>query len=279
MAWDWDKLQGQKRGGSSGGAGPPPGIDDILEKIRLILEHLPGDQAKNERYLWKRTTGGLTAGDIAKREKFQPVSQIIGGREFWGRWFNVTSDVLDPRPETETIIDLALQHGPAERVLDLGTGSGILAVTLAAEWPEVRAVAVDISQDALNIAAKNAESHNVTNRVNFGLSDWFDAVSGQFDLIVSNPPYIAASEMGTLSPDVRNWEPFMALTPGGDGLEAYRTIAFMLGQFLAEDGVALFEIGYAQGADVVGIFENAGFTNVSVLQDMGGKDRVVIVKK
>ena len=216
---------------------------------------------------------------LAKREKFQPVSQIIGGREFWGRWFNVTSDVLDPRPETETIIDLALQHGPAERVLDLGTGSGILAVTLAAEWPEVRAVAVDISQDALNIATQNAESHNVTNRVNFGLSDWFDAVSGKFDLIVSNPPYIAASEMGTLSPDVRNWEPFMALTPGGDGLEAYRTIAFMLGQFLAEDGVALFEIGYAQGADVVGIFQTAGFTNVFISQDLGGKDRVVTVKK
>ena len=218
-------------------------------------------------------------GYLAKREKFQPVSQIIGGREFWGRWFSVTPDVLDPRPETETIIDLALKQGPSARVLDLGTGSGILAVTLAAEWPEALAIAVDISQEALDIAIKNAAAHEVSERVSFTISDWFDAVAGQFDLIVSNPPYIAAAEMGSLSPDVRNWEPFMALTPGGDGLEAYRTISFMLGQFLADDGVALFEIGYAQGADVVKIFQNAGFANVTVSQDMGGKDRVVSVKK
>ena len=240
------------------------------EASRLLL--IPDDEVHPDTF---RTFDSY----LAKREKFQPVSQIIGGREFWGRWFNVTPDVLDPRPETETIIDLALKQGPFTRVLDLGTGSGILAVTLAAEWPEALAIAVDISQEALDIAVNNAVAHDVAGRVNFVRSDWFDAVAGQFDLIVSNPPYIAASEMGTLSPDVRNWEPFMALTPGGDGLEAYRTIAFMLGQFLTEDGAALFEIGYAQGADVVEIFQNAGFTKVSVSQDMSGKDRVVTVEK
>lgn len=216
---------------------------------------------------------------LAAREKFQPVSQIIGGREFWGRWFTVTRDVLDPRPETETIVDLALQKGPFQRVLDLGTGSGILAVTLAAEWPDALAVAVDISEDALAIAAKNALAHSVTERIQFELSDWFDAVGGVFDLIVSNPPYIAAHEMGDLSPDVRNWEPFLALTPGGDGLEGYRTIAFMLGQFLAAEGLALFEIGYTQGDEVAKIFSDAGFSKVSVSQDMGGKDRVVSVQR
>ena len=216
---------------------------------------------------------------LAAREKFQPVSQIIGGREFWGRWFTVTRDVLDPRPETETIVDLALQQGPFQRVLDLGTGSGILAVTLAAEWPDALAVAVDISEDALAIAAKNASAQGVTERIQFELSDWFDAVGGVFDLIVSNPPYIAAHEMGELSPDVRNWEPFLALTPGGDGLEAYRTIAFMLGQFLAAEGLALFEIGHTQGDEVAKIFRDAGFSKVSVSQDMGGKDRVVSVQR
>ena len=216
---------------------------------------------------------------LAAREKFQPVSQIIGGREFWGRWFTVTRDVLDPRPETETIVDIALQKGPFQRVLDLGTGSGILAVTLAAEWPDALAVAVDISEDALAIAAKNASAHGVTERIQFELSDWFDAVGGVFDLIVSNPPYIAAHEMGDLSPDVRNWEPFLALTPGGDGLEAYRTIAFMLGQFLAAGGLALFEIGHKQGDEVAKIFSDAGFSKVSVSQDMGGKDRVVSVQR
>jgi release factor glutamine methyltransferase len=218
-------------------------------------------------------------GYLASREKFQPVSQIIGGREFWGRWFSVTPDVLDPRPETESLIELALQHGPFQRVLDLGTGSGILAVTLAAEWVDARAIAIDISSEAIAIATKNAAAHDVLDRVNLIVSNWFDAVAGQFDLIVSNPPYIAATEMSGLSPDVRNWEPFLALTPGGDGLESYRTIASVLNEFLADEGLALFEIGHTQGADVVKIFQDAGFANVTVSQDLGGKDRVVAVKK
>jgi len=218
-------------------------------------------------------------GYLASREKFQPVSQIIGGREFWGRWFSVTQDVLDPRPETESLIETALQHGPFQRVLDLGTGSGVLAVTLAAEWPEARAIAIDISSEAIAIATKNAAAHDVAERVNLIVSNWFDAVAGQFDLIVSNPPYIAAAEMGGLSPDVRNWEPFLALTPGGDGLESYRIIASMLNEFLAEEGVALFEIGHMQSTDVIQIFLDAGFGNVTVSQDLGGKDRVVMVKR
>ena len=217
-------------------------------------------------------------GFLAAREKFQPVSQIIGGREFWGRWFNVTQDVLDPRPETESLIEIALQNGPFQRILDLGTGSGVLAVTLAAEWADARAIAVDISNEAIAIATKNAEAHDVADRVNLIVSNWFDAVAGQFDLIVSNPPYIAAAEMANLSPDVRNWEPFLALTPGGDGLESYRIIAASLGQFLAGEGLALFEIGHRQGADVIKIFQDAGFENVTVSQDLGGKDRVVAVK-
>lgn len=216
---------------------------------------------------------------LASREKFQPVSQIIGGREFWGRWFIVTPDVLDPRPETESLIEAALQHGPFQRILDLGTGSGILAVTLAAEWSDARAIAIDISSEAIAIATKNAAAHDVTDKVNPIISNWFDAVAGQFDLIVSNPPYIAAAEMAELSPDVRNWEPFLALTPGGDGLEAYRTIAASLGEYLADQGLALFEIGHTQGPDVVKIFRAAGFADVTVSSDLGGKDRVVAVKK
>lgn len=217
-------------------------------------------------------------GYLAAREKFQPVSQIIGGREFWGRWFEITQDVLDPRPETESLIEIALQNGPFERILDLGTGSGILAVTLAAEWKEARAIAVDISSKAIAIATRNATAHDVLDRVNLVVSSWFDDIAGQFDLIVSNPPYISASEMGELSPDVRHWEPFLALTPGGDGLESYRAIASMLDQFLADKGLALFEIGHTQGADVVKIFREAGFADVSVSKDMGGKDRVIVVK-
>ncbi|MEO1918803.1 MAG: peptide chain release factor N(5)-glutamine methyltransferase [Paracoccaceae bacterium] len=215
---------------------------------------------------------------LAKREKFQPVSQIIGGREFWGRWFNVTQDVLDPRPETESLIEKALESYPRQRVLDLGTGTGILAITLASEWPETRVIAVDISSEAIAVAKTNAAAHDVAERVNLIVSNWFDAVAGQFDLIVSNPPYIAAAEMSGLSPDVRNWEPFLALTPGGDGLDSYRIIAGSLDKFLESDGLAIFEIGHTQGADVLKIFANAGFADVAVSQDLGGKDRVITVK-
>lgn len=217
-------------------------------------------------------------GYLAKREKFQPVSQIIGGREFWGRRFKVTSEVLDPRPETESIIDAALKAGPFQRILDLGTGTGILAITLAAEWPDARVIAVDISEAALVIANENATAHKVFDRVLAFPSNWFETVDGKFDLIVSNPPYIAMSEMPNLAPDVRNWEPFMALTPGGDGMDSYRIIASKLSEHLEDDGLALFEIGLTQGNAVTDIFTAAGFKNVTVSRDMNGHDRVVHVK-
>lgn len=259
------------------------GIPNANTDARVLLAHAMGCETtrlilmENEEVhpdVFRKFDGFLAA-----REKFQPVSQIIGGREFWGRWFRVTPDVLDPRPETETLIEVALQNNPFERILDLGTGSGILAVTLAAEWAEARAVAVDISSEAITVASKNAVDHDVAERVNFSVSNWFDAVSGPFDLIVSNPPYITADEMGELSPDVRHWEPFLALTPGGDGLDAYRTISAILDQYLANDGLALFEIGHTQGADVVKLFKDAGFVDVVVHKDLGGKDRAVAVKK
>ncbi len=218
-------------------------------------------------------------GFLAAREKFQPVSQIIGGREFWGRWFKVTRDVLDPRPDTESLIEKALEGGARQRVLDMGTGSGILAVTLAAEWPEARVIATDISTPALEIAAENALEHGVAERIQFAESDWFEQVGGTFDLIVCNPPYISLEEMGSLSPDVRNWEPFLALTPGGDGLEAYRIIAAGLENYLDEGGLALFEIGHRQGEAVSEIFRAAGFGAVTVSKDLSGHDRIVAVAR
>lgn len=258
------------------------GIDGAARDAQILLAHamecepsrlllMPDDEVMPEIFRKFDTM-------LAAREKFQPVSQIIGGREFWGRWFNVTRDVLDPRPETESLIDIALKAGPFARVLDLGTGTGILAVTLMAEWPESRAIAVDISPEAILIASANATAHKVSDRVMCVDSNWFYAVNGKFDLIVSNPPYIAMSEMAGLSPDVLNWEPMMALTPGGDGLDAYRLIASELAKYLDEGGLGLFEIGHQQGGDVVKIFTDAGFGNVTVSKDMNGHDRVVMVK-
>ena len=211
---------------------------------------------------------------VAARAARQPVSQIVGGRLFWGRWFRVTPDVLDPRPETETLIAAALD-GAFSRVLDLGTGSGAILITLLAERSGAVGTGVDLSDKALSVATGNAASLLVADRTSFLQSDWLGAVSGSFDLVVANPPYISEAEMSGLSPEVRQWEPRLALTPGGDGLEAYRSILRDVRRVLAPSGRLLLEIGAGQGAAVAALCRTAGLQAVTVLQDMDGRDRVV----
>jgi len=211
---------------------------------------------------------------LGQRAARVPVSQIIGRRAFWGREFRVTRDVLDPRPETETLIAAALE-APFARVLDLGTGSGAILVTLLAERPAATGLGVDLSPAALAVAAGNAAALGVAARAELRSSDWFAAVEGRFDLIVSNPPYIAEAEMADLSPEVREHEPRMALTPGGDGLDAYRAIAAGVGAHLTPGGRVLVEIGPTQGAAVSALFAAAGLTGVAVRPDLDGRDRVV----
>ena len=213
---------------------------------------------------------------IARRMAREPVAKIIGRREFWGRSFEVTADVLDPRPETECLIAEALRGPVPARLLDLGTGSGIIAVTLLAEWPGAQGVATDIGAAALEVAGRNAVRHGVGARLGFCRSDWFSQVTGMFDLIVSNPPYIAADEMPDLSVEVRDHDPEGALTDGGDGLSAYRAIASGAGAHLHPGGRIALEIGWQQGAQVREILGAAGFAEVKVLPDLDGRDRVVI---
>ena len=213
---------------------------------------------------------------LAARAARQPLSQIVGARMFYGRRFRVTRDVLDPRPETETLVAAALSQ-PFRRVLDLGTGSGAILLTLLAERPEATGVGVDISAAALEIARENAKLLGI-GAAGFGLSDWCAAVTGMFDLIVSNPPYIAASEMAALAPEVRLWEPALALTPGGDGLDAYRAIAAQAPAHLAPGGRLLLEIGPSQAAAVCALLRNAGLGATDVLQDLDRRDRVVVAR-
>lgn len=217
---------------------------------------------------------------IDARASRRPVSHLIGTRLFWGRAFRVTGDVLDPRPETEALIALALAE-PAVRLLDLGTGSGAIVLTLLAEMPGMTGVAVDVSAAALAVAELNAVALRLTDRVAFVRSDWWDAVSGRYDLIVSNPPYVADSEMAALSPEVRQWEPRMALVPAqddGTGLTAYRQIAQGALAHLSPAGRLIVEVGPTQGAAVVAIFRAAGLTDVTVRPDMDGRDRVVMAR-
>lgn len=213
---------------------------------------------------------------IDRRLAGEPVSRILGRRMFWGRDFKVTPQVLDPRPETETLIAAALDGPPARQLLDLGTGSGIIAVTLLAEWPGARGLATDNSNGALAIAGANAEAHGVAERLLLAEADWWDGVEGSgFDLILSNPPYIAADEMAGLSVEVRDHDPEGALTPGGDGLTAYRAILGGVPGRLAPGGRLMVEIGPTQGAAVSGFFRIAGLERVAVLPDLDGRDRVV----
>ncbi len=219
------------------------------------------------------------AAAVAARATRRPVAQITGEREFWRRTFRVTDAVLDPRPETETLIEAALSGPAPRRILDLGVGSGCILLTLLAEWPDATGVGVDISAAALRVADENARALGLEGRAALSESDWFAGVSGRFDLIVSNPPYVPALEFSTLQPEVRDWEPALALTPEEDGLDAYRFISAGLPDALAENGRALLEFGAGQEDAVRGVFEAEGMRFVRFFNDISGRPRCLELSK
>ncbi|MCE2737195.1 MAG: peptide chain release factor N(5)-glutamine methyltransferase [Rhodobacter sp.] len=254
------------------------GVEGAARDLRLLLAFATGIPPDRLTPVLADPLPGAAAARfeaaVTARVARQPVSQIVGGRLFWGRWFRVTPDVLDPRPETETLIATALD-GEFSRVLDLGTGSGAILITLLAERAGATGTGVDLSPKALSVAAANAAALSVAGRATFLQSDWLSAVRGRFDLVVANPPYIAQAEMPGLSPEVRLWEPRLALTPGGDGLDACRSILRDVRSVLVPSGRVLLEIGASQGDAVAALCQSAGLQAVTVLQDMDGRDRVV----
>ncbi len=213
-------------------------------------------------------------GLVEQRALRRPVSHLTGTRSFWKSNFRITPDVLDPRPETEVLVQLALDER-FQRVLDLGVGSGAILISLLLERPEACGVGTDVSPEAVLIAGQNAELLGVADRITLPLSDWFDDIGGTFDLIISNPPYIAATEMENLEPEVGRYEPRLALTDEKDGLTAYRRISSHAASFLAPGGRVLVEIGPTQGEVVASLFESVGFSSVSVHADLDGRDRVI----
>lgn len=218
---------------------------------------------------------------IERRAVREPVSHLTGARLFYGRSFHVSPKALDPRPETESLIEAALTQ-PFSRVLDLGTGSGCILLTLLAERSEASGVGVDLSAGALEVAKANRDALQLALRAGFHQGSWFDALPANcapFDLIVSNPPYIALSEMADLEPEVREYEPRLALTDEGDGLQAYRDILAGVQAFLAPGGRVMVEIGPTQASDVTKLMQRAGLTGVETIPDMDGRDRVVLGRK
>jgi release factor glutamine methyltransferase len=254
------------------------GLPDAARDARLLMAHaleISADRVMLALHdpLPKAAAMRLEEAVTARLAR-QPVSQITGQRQFWGRSFRVTRDVLDPRPETETLVAEALA-APFSRILDLGTGSGAILLTLLAERSGATGIATDLSDAALEVARGNAVALGLTDRASFLQGDWFAPISGRFDLIVSNPPYIAADEMAGLSPEVREWEPHLALTPGGDGLDAYRSIAAGARDHLLPQGRLLVEIGPTQGAAVAALFTAAGLAQARILADLDNRHRVV----
>jgi release factor glutamine methyltransferase len=258
------------------------GVEGAARDARVLLAHALGVAPDRlTLHLPDEMTGPQARAyeeALSAREARQPVAQITGRRLFWGQWFRVTRDTLDPRPETETLVAAALEE-PFLKMLDLGTGTGCILLSCLRGMPMARGLGVDISEAALEVAAGNSRDFGVQDRARFQRSDWFQEVSGAFDLIVSNPPYIAASEMAALAPEVRDWEPHLALTPGGDGLDAYRMIARGAGARLMPGGRLMVEIGPTQGAAVAGLFAAAGLEQIRIRPDLDGRDRVVAAVK
>jgi release factor glutamine methyltransferase len=216
---------------------------------------------------------------LERRERREPVSQIVGEREFWSRTFRVTADVLTPRPDTETLIETVLSRiedrDAPLRILDLGTGSGCIALTLLTECPNATALGVDASPAALEVAAFNADALGVSERVEWRETDWCEGIEGPFDVIVSNPPYIAGYELQHLDPEVREFEPNMALDGGADGMAAYRRIIPSLKRLGTEDSVIAFELGLGQARGVAALGRVAGLRIAEIDQDIARRARVI----
>lgn len=266
------------------------GIDTPELDARLLLCHAAG--LTHEAYIARAggELGGAAAARldalIARRLAREPVSRIIGTREFYGRGFLVDRHALDPRPDTETLIEAALglvaRQGLSTAplsLLDLGTGTGCILVTLLAELPKARGLGTDISGEALELAAANTRRIGVADRASFMVADWLDGVDGSFDLIVSNPPYIASAEIAGLPEEVSGHDPRLALDGGPDGLAAYRRIATRAAQALAPNGKILVEIGFSQADQVAEIFAKAGLTldgDSAIRRDLAGRARLVV---
>lgn len=255
----------------------------VSDTPRLDAELLMAHAADLERgdlilRLRDMETPAAFAAFVERRLAHEPVSHILGMRDFWTLTLTVTRDVLTPRPDSETLIEAAVAHfagrsGP-RRILDLGTGSGALLLAALSEYREATGLGIDISEAALQVARGNALRCGLADRATFSRGDWFDGVDERFDLILANPPYISTDAI--LPRDVAEYEPHLALFAGADGLDVYRILAPQLGARLAPGGVAVIEIGYDQGETAALLFGQTGM-RVTLRHDLGGRARCLVL--
>lgn len=255
-------------------------LSNLLKVERIYFHMYPEKEVSEEKEaeFWNR---------IEKREKLMPVQYIVKQQEFMGLDFKVEEGVLIPRGDTEILVEKTIDIYNKEfspnsvNIMDIGTGSGAIVVSLAKYINKSNLTAIDISSKALKIAKENASNNEVENKIRFLQGSLFDAIGGKdeykaYDFIVSNPPYIPKDVVGTLSPGVKDYEPHLALDGGKDGLDFYRAITEGAKVYLKDGGYLLFEIGYDQGEELVRILKYNGFRNVKVLKDLAGLDRVVL---
>jgi release factor glutamine methyltransferase len=265
------------------------GIEDARVDARALLCHaLHIDRARliadSERILEAREVAAVSAL-AARRLKREPVSRIRGRKEFWSLMLSITPAVLTPRPETETVVEAALDFvargglkNETLRILDIGTGSGALLLALISELPNAVGTGTDISEDALDVARANAARNGLAARCRFVACDIAAGVAGPFDLIVSNPPYVVHDEIATLTPEVRDYAPAVALDGGADGLQCYRAIAKDARWLLTPGGRLIVELGAGQEAAVCALFDNAGLQTEAARPDLAGIPRALVVK-
>jgi release factor glutamine methyltransferase len=268
---------------------------DVSLLARHVLNTDAAGMILRETEIADRKTVAALDALLGRRLAGEPVSRILGRREFLGREFLVTPAVLDPRADTEILVEAALEGlgllgredrggaGDFLKVLDVGTGSGAIVISLLAEHPGLFAVATDISEAALAVAMRNACRHEVAGRLHLLRRSWLRGVSGAFDLVVSNPPYVRSADLATLPEEVRLHDPLPALDGGRDGLAAYRELAAGVGDVLRPGGLVMVECGHDQAKDATAIFRAAGLVPHPALptprRDLAGRERVIILQK
>lgn len=264
------------------------GIEEAPLDARLLISHIIPvteiDFAINADQTVSNEQQNLIDILVQKREKRIPMSQIFGEKEFWSLSFKVTRDTLTPRPDSETLIEVALNEFEDKNatlsILDLGTGSGCLLLTLLSELKNATGLGMDVSASAIKVANENATNLSLNNQASFLKSNWFEKLSKtkKFDLIIANPPYIGLNEKPELTPEVCEHEPYSALFAGEEGLDDYRIIAADISSYMSEKSIIILEIGYRQSSTVKGIFAQKGFKNINVFQDLGGRDRCLLIR-